>query len=233
MSIKALWDTLEAWYAENVPHSEQAFMPPASEAEISELETLLGAPLPEDFKTSLRIHNGVSWYFVLGLFTVEEMKRYLLEEEPFQHQISPRSLYFHSYDQFSLYLSIDPDFPDLYGSINQGDLGVLYPSFTSWLEEVVEYAQAGIFVWFNGYIINILNHGFGMCDHCIHRSTKPGLRELRTCKAFQTIPVAIHKGLHDHRYPFDGDGGIRFEAMADAPAWVHEKWPPLDDPSEP
>ncbi|MBT9174344.1 MAG: hypothetical protein DDT21_02758 [Syntrophomonadaceae bacterium] len=33
------------------------------------------------------------------------------------------------------------------------------------------------------------------------------------CKAFQRIPREILEGKHDHRRPFSGDGGIRFEPI--------------------
>ena len=37
----------------------------------------------------------------------------------------------------------------------------------------------------------------------------------RTCDAFpQRIPVEILLGNHDHDEPFEGDGGIRFEALS-------------------
>jgi len=33
----------------------------------------------------------------------------------------------------------------------------------------------------------------------------------QTCKAYNKIPFEIFSGEHDHRKPFPGDNGIRFE----------------------
>jgi len=49
--------------------------------------------------------------------------------------------------------------------------------------------------------------GISQCVWCRHRSTGG-----RRCKAFpKGIPEAIIKNRHDHRSPFNGDYGVRFE----------------------
>ena len=49
--------------------------------------------------------------------------------------------------------------------------------------------------------------GISQCVWCRHRSAGGG-----TCQAFpKGIPEAIARNKHDHRYPYDGDYGVRFE----------------------
>jgi len=58
-TIAEAWDRLAAWYAENAPG--YSFFKPAKGAtakEIAATEKTLGVKLPEDFKESVRIHNG-------------------------------------------------------------------------------------------------------------------------------------------------------------------------------
>jgi hypothetical protein len=49
--------------------------------------------------------------------------------------------------------------------------------------------------------------GISQCVWCRHRSAGG-----RCCRAFpKGIPEAITKNRHDHRDPYDGDNGVRFE----------------------
>ncbi len=49
--------------------------------------------------------------------------------------------------------------------------------------------------------------GLSQCVWCRHRAD-----DGRRCRAFsKEIPDAILKNRHDHRYPYDGDHGLRFE----------------------
>ncbi len=52
-----------------------------------------------------------------------------------------------------------------------------------------------------------MDQGISMqCVMCVHKL------DGKTCEAFPTeIPHAIFSGVHDHREPFDGDQGIRWE----------------------
>lgn len=52
------------------------------------------------------------------------------------------------------------------------------------------------------------------CNRCRHLDVDHWLEtgEYR-CAAFQPIPLEIWNGEHDHKTPYKGDGGIRFEAV--------------------
>lgn len=49
--------------------------------------------------------------------------------------------------------------------------------------------------------------GISQCVWCRHRSA-----DGRRCRAFPNgIPEAIQKNRHDHRHPYQGDSGVRFQ----------------------
>ena len=57
------------------------------------------------------------------------------------------------------------------------------------------------------------NETASQCDLCQHR-IRPD-----TCSAFPGgIPDVVLEGIHDHRMPFDGDRGVRFEPRVAAGA---------------
>ncbi len=47
-----------------------------------------------------------------------------------------------------------------------------------------------------------------LCSVCNHRTPSDGYP---SCSAFERIPVDILTNCHDHRKPYLGDGGVRFE----------------------
>jgi len=49
------------------------------------------------------------------------------------------------------------------------------------------------------------------CKHLSYESPKDYIGS--KCAAFSRIPREILEGTHDHRLPFPGDGGIRFEPI--------------------
>lgn len=62
-----------------------------------------------------------------------------------------------------------------------------------------------VYIWPNESDIPAFS---GVCTYCKH------LRDIadRTCDAFpEGIPMPIWKSEHDHRTPYVGDNGIRFE----------------------
>jgi len=60
------------------------------------------------------------------------------------------------------------------------------------------------------------------CRHCRHL-IEPGPSHGITCAAFpapypDSIPDEIYENRHDHREPYPGDGGIRWEPASEAEA---------------
>jgi cell wall assembly regulator SMI1 len=61
-SIQEIWRQIHTWLEVNAPEILDLLQPGASDDEISELENFLSVKLPEDVKSSYRIHNGQSGY---------------------------------------------------------------------------------------------------------------------------------------------------------------------------
>ncbi len=56
--MKTIWNRIETWLEKNLPKMREGLMPGASQEQIQELEKLVDVTLPEDFRESLRIHDG-------------------------------------------------------------------------------------------------------------------------------------------------------------------------------
>jgi cell wall assembly regulator SMI1 len=56
--IADLWERIEMVLRESVPATATTLAPPATDLEIEELESAIDLALPEEFRASLRIHNG-------------------------------------------------------------------------------------------------------------------------------------------------------------------------------
>ena len=58
-----------------------------------------------------------------------------------------------------------------------------------------------------------------MCMDCVHYTVIDEFDSAHKCLAFPDgIPDAILTGEHDHREPYPGDNGIRFEPIQDTDA---------------
>lgn len=60
--MQEIWVQIESWMGANAPDALDLLQPGASDAQITELEDVLSIQLPEDVKSSYRIHNGQSGY---------------------------------------------------------------------------------------------------------------------------------------------------------------------------
>lgn len=58
MSVEADWQRIESWFSENAPEALEALALGATDEQIAEAEAKLGIVFPDDFRTSLQIHNG-------------------------------------------------------------------------------------------------------------------------------------------------------------------------------
>ena len=57
-AMHILWRRIEQGFATHSPHLMDLLLPGTSEEELLQAEEALGVPLPEDFKTFYRLHNG-------------------------------------------------------------------------------------------------------------------------------------------------------------------------------
>jgi cell wall assembly regulator SMI1 len=67
--VKRFWHDLEAWLKQRVPHWLETLPPPVPEDKLESLESQLGFALPEEFKASYRVHDGLGESKLLRLET--------------------------------------------------------------------------------------------------------------------------------------------------------------------
>lgn len=71
--------------------------------------------------------------------------------------------------------------------------------------------------------------GVELCSFCRHLSTKGGRLH---CVAFpEGIPDEVFYGAHDHRKPYPGDNGIRFELAEGLSPGLRKLYHELYEPS--
>lgn len=56
--MQQIWRDIENWYQQHAPELYKRLKPGATDDEIAAAETQLGRTLPDDYKASLRVHNG-------------------------------------------------------------------------------------------------------------------------------------------------------------------------------
>jgi len=82
-SIVELWQQLESWAGEHAPAMLEDLNPGAADEQLAALEETLGLRLPEDFKTSLSVHDGENDGWPSRVFA--DMGAYLPAERIVEH----------------------------------------------------------------------------------------------------------------------------------------------------
>lgn len=59
------WERIKAWFAEYAEDKRLSLAPGATDGAIASFEKEIGAKLPEDFKESVRLHDGGGWWIPL------------------------------------------------------------------------------------------------------------------------------------------------------------------------
>ena len=81
-----IWARIEAWLDKNAPRALASLRSPADELDVAKFERKLGATLPDDFRASLRRHNGqFPTFAVFGRWELLDLQRlselWLLNQE--------------------------------------------------------------------------------------------------------------------------------------------------------
>lgn len=69
--IQNLWKDIESWFKENAPIILDSLGDGASDQQINEFETSIGTMLPNDYKESLRIHNGDVYFHSYNYLSID------------------------------------------------------------------------------------------------------------------------------------------------------------------
>lgn len=90
VSVDHVWDKIEEWLKKNSPKLFADLKPGATEQELKEFEKKTGLKLPDDYRASLKRHNGevsltsYTYLSVTGSFTDWEMMTQLDEQGKFK-----------------------------------------------------------------------------------------------------------------------------------------------------
>jgi cell wall assembly regulator SMI1 len=174
--VTGIWQKLTDWFALHAPELLETFQPGASEAEITELERHIGLELPDDFKSFLRLCNRQiqdpqAGFYSGDLMPIDNIKstwtmmRDLLRKGTFKDNTSypgkgvkaawwnPAWVPFISWTTAdNTCLDLDPAHDGTRGQVihfwhETGDRAVNQPSFTAWLEALLEDIESGEIVY--------------------------------------------------------------------------------------
>lgn len=168
-----LWERVRLWLEKNAPRVQNDLLPGASEAEIDTTETQMELSLPEDFKTSVLIHNGQDGRFRLvepwelipidGIASEAERMDTIFDN-PDDPEIETRGavkpmLWNTSWIPFAadgtgnlLCLDLDPDEGGKIGQVilwasDPPYIEVIAANYRAWLEQFASDLEAGKYKW--------------------------------------------------------------------------------------
>ena len=174
--VTAIWQKLERWIQANAPELHETLQAGASDQKIAQLEQQLGVTLPEDYKTFLKLCDGQSEESEAGfydgeLLSVKSVKfqwdvwKRLLDDNAFEGIKSepdegvrddwwnPRWIPFtHDGGGNHLCLDLEPSEGGTVGQVitmwhDSEKRKIKFPSFTAWLEMVLNGVEAGEIVF--------------------------------------------------------------------------------------
>lgn len=174
--MKNEWDRLEGWLSGHWPEGLYDLNPPATDAEISALETALGVRLPADFIACLKIHNGqkalagglfdgAEFLSTAAILTQWEIWKGLLDEGDFDSILSNPELgikndwwnarwipFTHNGGGDHYCLDLDPDDRGFCGQIitmwhDMGDRNIQGKSFQRWFQRYVDAVLNGQYAY--------------------------------------------------------------------------------------
>ncbi len=172
--MEEIWRSIDIWLQKNAPRVFSDLLPGAASDEIESIELELKFPLPEDFKTSLTIHDGQDGRFrlvepweliptnglvsesqqMIGIF--RERQDYLTIETlgSVKPMIWNEGWIPFAADGAGNLCCLDLD-PDMGGSVGQvihwaSDppyVEVIAPSYRAWLEQFLADLEANRYTW--------------------------------------------------------------------------------------
>lgn len=183
-AIQKIWNDIERWYAENAPRLLENLRNGVSDQDISKFEARVGLKLPNDYKASLRLHNGDVYVHDYNYLSLERvLNKWLMmteqsEEGVFEERevfdagggIIQNAWWHRDWIPFAedgggnlICIDMAPETDGVVGQIlnmelQSGPFASEYTSFLKWLESYKDDLYGGVYeVDEDGYLIEKLD----------------------------------------------------------------------------